>query len=177
LRHKFVAGFLRGGLRGIEHAHEFRGDLRLAGAGALHLGYAGELGFVAGAGGLRVGAGGADQAGGGPLLVVQQGFEEVFGRDALVEVAYGDGLRGLQKAAGALGEFLDVHVCPFRRRRRCHAPGRRRGPVLLNTWASGRGGSRVGRMRLLCGFPLGVRGLAGCVHQTEFCIDSQRFLA
>ena len=99
LRDVFVAGLGRGLLRGVEHAHQLGGDLRLAGAGALHLRLPGEFGLDAGQRRLGVAAGGADQAGGGAFLVIQQRLEQMLGRDALVEFADRDGAGGLQEAA------------------------------------------------------------------------------
>ena len=126
LRHVFVA---LGGcrlLRGIERAHQLGRDLRAAGAGPLHLGQARELGVVGGARLLRIAAGGADQAGGGTLLVIEQRLEHVLGREALVEIADRDGLRCLQKAAGTLGELFQVHggVSLRNRRQPLRAPRR-----------------------------------------------------
>ena len=89
------------------------GELRLPGAAAGDLGLPPDLGID---GKLRLGgiaAGGLDQAGGSALVVIQQRLQQVFGRDPLVVFSDGDGLRGLQEAFGAVGEFLDVHAhCP-----------------------------------------------------------------
>ena len=70
-------------LRRIEDAHELRGDLRLTGAGALHLGLACKLGLDRRQRRLRVAARGLDQAGGSTFLVVQQRLEQVLRRDLL----------------------------------------------------------------------------------------------
>jgi hypothetical protein len=123
-----VAGLLRGLLGGIEHTHELGRDLRLAGAGALHFGYAGDFGIVGGAHGFRVAAGGADQAGSSAFLVVEQGFEQMFRRNTLMEFAYGDRAGGLQEAFRAIGEFFQIHGLSLSRRHGhgC-APCRRRG--------------------------------------------------
>ena len=110
LRDVLVAGLGGGLLRGVQHAHQFGRDLRLAGAGALHLGLARQLGLHRGEGGLRIAAGGPDQAGGGAFLVVQQRLQQVLRGDPLVEFADRDGLGGLQESPGALGEFLDIHA-------------------------------------------------------------------
>ncbi len=95
LRDVLVAGLRRRLLRGVQYAHQFGGDLRLAGAGTLHLRLPGECGLHLVRGGFRVAARGADQAGGGAFLVIEQGLEEVFGGDPLVEVADGNCRRGL----------------------------------------------------------------------------------
>ncbi len=109
----FVAGFLRRLLRAIENAHQRRGDLRLAGAAALHFRQFREVCFHGSAGGLVVAAGGADQPGGGAFLVVQQGLQQVLRRQLLVEFADSYGLRGLDEPTRAVGEFFYVHVqCP-----------------------------------------------------------------
>jgi hypothetical protein len=60
----------------------------------------------------RVAVGRADQPGGHALFVLQQRLEQVFGRDLLVRQADRDGLRTLQKAFRAVGEFFEVHVSP-----------------------------------------------------------------
>jgi hypothetical protein len=84
----------------------------LRGARAGHGGDLGER-FVGGAAG-RVGAaaGAGDQPGGHALLVFEQRFQQVDRRNALMIVAGGDRLRRLQKAAGTLREFLEVHKAP-----------------------------------------------------------------
>ena len=121
LRDVFVAGLGRGLLRRIQDAHELGRDLRLAGAGALHLGLAREIGLDRGQRRLRIAAGGLDQAGGRAFLVVQQRLQQMLRRDLLVELADRDRLGGLQEAARPLGEFLNVHVCvPVRRRPALH---------------------------------------------------------
>ena len=110
LRDVLVAGLGRGLLRGIQDAHEVRRDLRLAGAGALHLWQPRQFGPDRGERRLRVAACGLDQAGGRAFLVVQQRLQQVLRRDLLVELADRDGLGGLQEATRPLGEFLNVHL-------------------------------------------------------------------
>ena len=110
LRDELVAGLGRGLLRGIQDAHEVRRDLRLAGAGALHLWQPLQFGPDRGERRLRVAACGLDQAGGRAFLVVQQRLQQVLRRDLLVKLAYCDGLGGLQEATRPLGEFLNVHL-------------------------------------------------------------------
>ena len=118
LRDVFVTGLGCGLLRRVEHAHQIGGDLRLPGTGALHLRQAHQFRFDPGESRFRIAARGADQAGCGAFLVVQQCLQQVLRRDLLVEFADGDGLGSLQKSARPLGEFLNVHVfVPLRRRR------------------------------------------------------------
>ena len=50
-----------------------------------------------------------DQPGCHALAVFQQSLEQMLGRNPLVAIADGNGLRRLQKALGAVGEFLEVH--------------------------------------------------------------------
>jgi hypothetical protein len=57
----------------------------------------------------RVAAGALDQPAGHAFLVFQQGLEHVFGGDALVAQADGQGLGRLEETLGAIGEFLEVH--------------------------------------------------------------------
>ena len=99
LRDIFVAAALRRLLGGIEGADQLGRGLRLAGAAALHLGHARDLGIDLALGDGGVAAGGADQPGRGTFLVVEQRLQQVLGGDPLVELADGDGLGGLQEAA------------------------------------------------------------------------------
>ena len=73
-----VAGLGRGLLRGVQHAHQLGRDLRLAGAGALHLRLARQFGLDRGERRLRVAAGGPDQPGGRAFLVVQQRLQQML---------------------------------------------------------------------------------------------------
>ena len=117
LRDELVAGLGRGLLCGVQDAHEVWRDLRLAGAGALHLWQPTQFRPDRGKGCLRVAASGLDQAGGGTFLVVQQRLQQVLWRDLLVKLADRNGLSGLQEAPRPLGEFLNVHLyVPVRRR-------------------------------------------------------------
>ena len=52
---------------------------------------------------------GLDQTRRHALLVVEQGLEQMRGRDALMMLANGDGLRRLKEAAGAIGELFQIH--------------------------------------------------------------------
>ena len=52
-----------------------------------------------------------DQPRGHAFLVLQQGLEDMLGGDALVVQADRNGLRRLEKALGAVGEFFEVHGC------------------------------------------------------------------
>ncbi len=109
LRDETVAGLRRRLLRGIEDADEFGRELRLAGAGALHLRHLGKVGLDGAQRRLRVATGGADQAGRGAFLIIEQRLEQMLGRDPLVEFADRNGGSGLQEALRALGELFDVH--------------------------------------------------------------------
>src|SRR3546814_12018748 len=51
----------------------------------------------------------ADKARRHALIVFQQRLQQMLRPDPLMVPADGDGLRGLQKALGPLGEFLKVH--------------------------------------------------------------------
>src|SRR3546814_2609564 len=61
----------------------------------------------------RVAARRLDQPGGHALLVFEQRLEQMFRRNLLMVHADRDGLRRLQEALGAIGEFLEVHAVPF----------------------------------------------------------------
>ena len=66
------------------------------------------------AGELVVAPGGADQASGRSLLVVQESLEQVFRRKLLVEFTHRNGLGSLNEAARPFGEFLNIHFLrPF----------------------------------------------------------------
>ena len=110
LRHVLVAGLGRRLLRRVQHAHQFRRELRLAGAGALHLRQPRQLGLHRGSAAFGIAAGRPDQAGSGAFLIVQQRLQQMFGRDPLVELADRDGLGGLEESPRPFGEFLYVHV-------------------------------------------------------------------
>ena len=58
---------------------------------------------------VRIAAGGADQAGCHALLVLEQGFEDMLRRDALMIEPDCDSLRGLEKALRAVRVLLKVH--------------------------------------------------------------------
>jgi hypothetical protein len=51
-----------------------------------------------------------DQPRGHALLVLKQRFRNMLRTDPLVVHADRDGLRRLQKALGAIGEFFEVHL-------------------------------------------------------------------
>ena len=55
-------------------------------------------------------SGGADQARGKPLLVIEENLQKMFGGELLVVGAQGQPLRGLDESARPLGEFLGVHI-------------------------------------------------------------------
>ena len=114
LRDIVVTGALSRLLRGVEHPNHRGDELRRAGPAALDLRQLAKLQFDGGARGLVVTAGGADQAGGGPFVVVEQRLQQVLGRELLVKFADCDGLRGLDEAFRPFGEFFDVHFgsCP-----------------------------------------------------------------
>src|SRR3546814_1129617 len=62
---------------------------------------------------LRLAAGLADKVTRQPLLVVQQHLQKVLRREALVVLAAGQGLRGLEEAARALGIAIEIHQYPL----------------------------------------------------------------
>ena len=82
---------------------------RLAGAAAGHRWDFGDQGINFALGGLRVATGGLDQACGHALLVVEQRFQQMGRRDALVMLANRNRLRRLQEPARAVGQLFKVH--------------------------------------------------------------------
>ncbi len=63
---------------------------------------------------LGAAAGARDQAGRHALLVLEQRLQDVDRRDPLMVHAQRDGLRRLQEAPRAIGEFFEIHVGPRR---------------------------------------------------------------
>jgi hypothetical protein len=55
-------------------------------------------------------AGSVDQPGRQSFGVVEQDFEEMFGRELLVALTHGQRLGGLNESAGTVGELLEIHV-------------------------------------------------------------------
>ena len=108
---KGIAGLLGGLLRLLEQARAFGRQIDLAGAGALDLRNLGERGFGVLERLLGTAAGGADQARGKPLLIVEEHLQEMFGFELLMVGTQRQILRSLNEAARTLGEFLDIHIC------------------------------------------------------------------
>jgi hypothetical protein len=54
-------------------------------------------------------AGTVDQTGRQSFRIVEQDFEEVFGRELLVALTQGQRLGGLHEPAGAVSELLEIH--------------------------------------------------------------------
>ena len=104
-----VAGFLGDLLRGLEDPRRRLGEIDLAGTRAAYLGKRCERPFGCRKCLAGTAAGAFDEAGGKPLLVVEEHFEDVFRGELLVALADRQGLRRLQETAGALGVFLEVH--------------------------------------------------------------------
>ena len=73
-------------------------NVRLARPAAADFRLLGDFGVVGRRRGFRIAAGSLDQAGRGAFFVIQQRLQQVFGGDALVELADRDGARGLQEA-------------------------------------------------------------------------------
>ena len=90
-----VLVFLGGLFRLVEHPGHFRRQVKLAGAGAFHFRQLRQLLFHQDFHLRGIASGGAHQACGQPLAIVQQRLEHVFGGKALMPVADSDGLRGL----------------------------------------------------------------------------------
>ena len=109
-----VASLLGDLLGGIEQADEIIVELRrLLRAATRDLRYLGERGIGVAQRDPGVAAGLGDQARGHAFAVFEQCLQQMLGRDALVVHADRDGLRGLQEALGAIGEFFEVHEAPL----------------------------------------------------------------
>ena len=105
-----VAGLLRDLFGLVEDADRVAVDARrLRCAAAGHGGKLRDQGVDFALGGLRVAAGGLDQACRHPLIVVEQRLQQMGRRDALVMLADRDRLRGLKEAARAVGELFEIH--------------------------------------------------------------------
>ena len=114
LRHKGVPGAVGLFLGIAKDAHDIGGESGLCGSAAAgHFRQARHEVFHRVLGANRVTPGSADQAAGRPFRIIQQRLQQMRGRYLLVEFADRDGLRRLQKTAGAVGKFFDIHVVPL----------------------------------------------------------------
>ena len=104
-----VAGLLTDLLRGVEDAGEFGREIDLARAGARNLRHFFERRFFFAKRKPRVAACCVDEAGGKALLVIEQHFQKVFRREALVALTQRQRLGGLDEATRTLGVFLEIH--------------------------------------------------------------------
>src|SRR5690606_36457835 len=112
--HVAVAGPLSDVLRLVEHAHRIVVEAgRSLSAAARYRCDLGERCIDGRDRGLRVAAGALDQAGGHALVVLEQRFEQVLGRYALMAEPDGDGLRRLQETLRAIGKLLEIHRLPL----------------------------------------------------------------
>ena len=104
-----IARLLRKLFRGIEHARERRIDVKLARPAAFHLGALLQRRLDLGQRFARAPAGAVDQAGGEPFRIVEQHLEEVLGGELLMPLAQRKRLRRLNKPAGPIGVFFEIH--------------------------------------------------------------------
>ena len=133
LRHKGIASAIRLFLGIAKDTHDIGSEARLCGSAAAgHFRQAGDIGFNRVLGANRITPGSADQAACRALRIIQQRLQQMRGRHLLVEFANGNGLRRLQKTAGAVGKFFDIHVVPLLSGR-CPSPpnGQRMTPECL----------------------------------------------
>ena len=133
LRHKGIAGAVRLFLGIAQDAHDIGGEARLCGSAAAgHFRQARHEVFHRVLGANRITASGTDQAAGRTFRVIQQRLQQMHGRHLLVEFADRNGLRRLQKTAGAVGKLFDIHVVPLLSGR-CPSPpnGQRMTPECL----------------------------------------------
>ena len=114
LCHKGIAGAIRLFLGIAKDAHDISGEAWLRGSPAAgHFRQAGDIGFNRVLGANWITPSSADQAACRAFRIIQKRLQQMRGRHLLVEFADGNGLRRLQKTAGAVGKFLDVHVVPL----------------------------------------------------------------
>ena len=106
--HEAVAGLLRELLRLVHDAAGLLVEIDLC-AFARDLGLLGEGQLELFGDALRLAAGAGDEVCGEPLLVVEERLQQVLRHEALVVLAHGDRLCGLNEAARPFGEFLQVH--------------------------------------------------------------------
>ena len=127
LRHKGIAGAIRLFLGIAQDAHDIGGEAWLRGSAAAgHFRQARHEVLHGGLGANRVSPASADQAAGRAFGIIQQRLQQMRGRHLLVEFADGNGLRRLQKTAGAVGKLFDVHVVPLLSGRCPSPPNERR---------------------------------------------------
>ena len=109
-----VARLLRHLLGAVEHAHRIIVEAgRLLRAAARHGGHLGERGIGVAQRDLRRSACRLNKARRHALLILQQGFEQMFRADPLMVHADCNGLRRLEEALGAISEFFEVHDIPM----------------------------------------------------------------
>ena len=101
-------------------------EIDLARARPRHLRHLAERLFDAGQRLPRIAAGAVDQARGQTLRIVEQDLEDMLGRELLMALAQGKGLRGLDESTRTFGVFLDIHASLPRAQ--TAAPGRRTSP-------------------------------------------------
>ena len=105
-----VARLFRDLLRLIENPRQSRSQIDLASAATGNFGKLGERRLDSRKRLARSAAGAIDQAAGQTLGVIEQNLEQVLGRELLVALAQGQRLSRLNKPAGAVGIFLEIHV-------------------------------------------------------------------
>ena len=122
LRDIFIAGFGSALLGSIEHPYQVRRDIRLPGPAALYFRDARDRRIHRELGRCRIAAGSTDQPARGPFIIIEKGFQQMFGNAVLMAACQGFHLRGLQDAARPFGEIREVQggtssmVPPSRRR-------------------------------------------------------------
>ena len=105
-----VAGLLAGFLGGVEDARQSRIEIDLARAAAADFRPLGERGFHRLQRLARLSAGAIDQPGGQAFRIVEQNLQQMFGGKLLMAFAQGQRLRRLNKTAGAVRVFLEIHA-------------------------------------------------------------------
>ena len=114
-RYEGIARLLRKLFRGVEHTRERWLDIKLAGPAALNPWALLQRRLDVGQGHAGAPAGTVDQPGCEALRVVEQRLEEVLGSELLVSLAQRKRLRPLNKSAGSVGVFVEIHDRPSRR--------------------------------------------------------------
>ena len=109
-RDETVAGLLARLLGGVEDPRQRRIEIDLAGAAAGNFRPLGQRRLGGCERRARIAAGAVDQTRGEPFRVVEQDFQQMFGRELLVSLALRERLGGLHEAAAAVGVFLKIHV-------------------------------------------------------------------
>jgi hypothetical protein len=117
-----VTSLLRGTFSRVEYACQFAAEIQLTGVAGNRWNFC-QSRFNGGTGAFWVATGTLYQAISHALVIIQQDFEQMDGRELLVALAQSDGLRALNEAARPLSILLDIHATLLKLARRAALEG------------------------------------------------------